>query len=279
MPDGRSPILAAERAVRRAAPRRDDPLAARSPFLVALFCRYVQRDIRRRFHALRLARADRPVLPPDRPVIVYSNHPSWWDPAIFFFLQHQCFPGRAGFGPMDAEALERYPMFRRLGVFGVEPGARGAARFLELASRVLEHPANVLWITAEGAFTDARTRPVRLRPGLGHLARRVPRAVIVPLALEYTFWNESKPEALVRFGSPMAGDAAPRVSDWTNRLEAALTATMDALAVAAITRDATLFEPLTRGRVGVGGPYDLWRRLRAAASGQHFEASHERDDA
>ena len=45
------------------------------------------------------------------------------------------------------------------------------------------------------------TRPVRLRPGLAHLARRVPGATIVPLALEYPFWDERTPEALCRFGS------------------------------------------------------------------------------
>ncbi len=71
----------------------------------------------------------------------------------------------------------------------------------------------MLWITAEGAFTDHRARPVALRPGLAHLARQVPGAVILPLALDYTFWNESRPEALLRFGdaaAERAGEAASR---------------------------------------------------------------------
>jgi len=278
VPDDHAPALRADAAAKRAV-RRDDPIAARSAFLVALFCRYVRRDMRRKFHALRLAHADPLALPPDRPAIVYSNHPSWWDPAVFFVLHQRCFPARAGYGPMDADALERYAVFRRLGVFGVEPGARGAARFLEVATRVLEHPANVLWITAEGAFTDVRKRPVRLRPGIAHLARRLPGVMLVPLALEYTFWNESKPEALVRFGRPMAADAGLSVTDWTHRLEAALTEAMDALAAATMMRDPALFEGLTRSTVGVGGPYDLWRRLRAATTGRRFDPSHEGEGA
>ena len=36
---------------------------------------------------------------------------------------------------------------------------------------------------------------------MAHLARRVPGAVILPMAVEYTFWNESRAEALVRFGA------------------------------------------------------------------------------
>jgi 1-acyl-sn-glycerol-3-phosphate acyltransferase len=275
VPENRTSVLRAGLAAKGAARRRDDPIAARSAFLVSLFCRYVRRDMRRRFHALRLAHADPPVLPSGRPAIVYSNHPSWWDPAVFFVLHQRCFPARAGYGPMDADALQRYALLRRLGVFGVDSGARGAARFLGIAARVLEDPANVLWVTAEGAFTDVRKRPVRLRPGIAHLARQFPGVMLVPLALEYTFWNESKPEALVRFGRPMTADAGLSATDWTHRLEAALTEAMDALAAAAMMRDPALFERLTRSTVGIGGPYDLWRRLRAAAAGRRFDPSHE----
>ena len=254
---------------------RDDPIAARSASLVALFCGYADWDLRRKFHTLRVARGGWPALPADRPVIVYSNHPSWWDPVLYFLLQRRCFPGCAGFGPMNGAALGRYGLFRRLGVFAADPGPRGAARFLDVATRVLADPGRVLWVTAEGAFTDARARPLRLRPGIAHLARNIPRAVLVPLALEYTFWNESKPEALVRFGAPLAADRGVAVADWTARLEAALGETMDALADAAITRDPTRFDLLARGEVGVGGPYDAWRRLRAAAGGRRFDPSHE----
>ena len=132
----------------------------------------------------------------------------------------------------------------------------------------------MLWITAEGAFTDPRRRPIHLRPGIAHLARRVPGAVILPLAVEYTFWNESKPEALARFGTPI-GSGGGTVADWTPRLEAALAETIDALAAESMQRDPALFQPLLRGATGVGGIYDLWRRSRALAAGRRFDPRHE----
>ena len=107
----------------------------------------------------------RPV--PGRPLIVYSNHPSWWDPAVCILLCDMLFPDRAGFGPMDASALGKYGVLERMGVFGVEQqDPRGAATFLRTCLAVLENPSAMLWITAEGAFTDPRTRPITLRPGL-----------------------------------------------------------------------------------------------------------------
>ncbi len=224
---------------------------------------------------MRVSRTGLPRGVAGKPLIVYSNHPSWWDPAVYILLCDMLFPNRAGYGPMDAAALGKYGVLERMGVFGVElDNPRGAATFLRTCLAVLASPSNMLWITAEGAFTDHRTRPVALRPGLAHLARQVPGAVILPLALEYTFWDESRPEALLRFGEPLLSDRQGSVADWTARLEASLADTMDALATESATRNPALFQPLVRGGVGIGGIYDSWRWLRATANGRRFDPSH-----
>jgi len=170
-------------------------------------------------------------------------------------------------------------VFERMGVFGValdSPGA--AARFLKTSIHVLSDPASMLWITAEGEFTDPRRRPLRLRPGIAHLARRVPGAIILPLALEYTFWDESRPEVLARFGAPVETGAQHSVAEWTAILQDALGATMDGLAAEAMQRDPALFQTLLRGGAGVGGVYDLYRRSRARLAGRPFDPRHGAQD-
>jgi 1-acyl-sn-glycerol-3-phosphate acyltransferase len=253
-----------------------DPLARRSAVLFWLFGWYLRWYFYRSFHAVRIARDG---LPPDvagRPLILYSNHPSWWDPAVYILLATKLFPERRGYGPIDSKALEQYGLLSRMGAFGVkQDDPRGAAVFMRTSLSVLAQPGTMLTMTAEGRFTDQRTRPITLRPGLAHLARLVPTAVILPLALEYNFWNESKPEVLMRFGAPVLPPATGNVEAWTTRLEQALTDTMDALAAQSATRNAGLFQPLLRGQAGVGGVYDLWRRLRAVMAGRPFDPSHE----
>lgn len=228
--------------------------------------------LRKHCHALRLAKASAPLPADDAPVLVAMNHPSWWDPLVAFVLSRQL-PGYAHFGVIDAAMLTKYAMLRKAGVFGIDPHSlRGAADFLEKGQAVLSRPRHALWVTAQGEFADVRRRPLGLRAGVGHLAARLSRGWVVPLALEIGFWNERTPEALAKFGEPIPFGGSGKAM--TATIEAALTATLDDLSRDAISRDAGRFTTLVTGRVGVGGVYDWWRRLKATATGRPFDPSH-----
>jgi 1-acyl-sn-glycerol-3-phosphate acyltransferase len=245
---------------------------------VRWFTWYARRFLRKNFHAVRLARATRPAGPGDGPLVVVLNHPSWHDP-LFGMVLAALFPQRKCYVPIDAAALEKYRIFARLGFFGVEQGTRqGGTQFLRTSLAVLAQPATALWVTAQGRFTDPRERPLRLRPGLGHLLRRLSSGVVLPLALEYPFWEERYPEALARFGAPIAIAPGRSADEWTHTLEAALTSTQDALAADALRRDAAAFDVLVGGSAGIGGVYDLWRRLKAWLRGERFRAAHGDDN-
>lgn len=238
---------------------------------------YFDRFLRRRLNALRLARWG---LPPELgtgPVVIYCNHPAWWDAAVIILLAGKLFPERASYAPFDARMLERYGVFRRIGAFGVDlDSPRGAAQFLAAARDILARPASLMWITAQGRFADVRTRPLALRGGVARLAEIAPDAQFVPLALEYAFWDESGAEAFAAFGTPVAGRELrdlPRIERLA-RLEADLTGLLDRLSADVVAREPTRFHDLVAGAQGVGGVYDGWRRLMAALRGRRFEAGH-----
>ena len=245
------------------------------------FMWYVRRYLRRHFHALRLARgpagaADRPTLGAE-PVVFYSNHPGWWDPLVFLFLGQALHPGRMVYGPIDAAALGKYRFLERIGFLGIEPHSwRGSARFLRMARAAARRSDVIFWITAQGQFSDPRVRPLTLRPGVGHAVAAMDHGLVVPLAVEYPFWNERFPEALAAFGPVMRVEDFPGRSadEWTTVLARELEATQDRLAAAALGRDPAAFTPLLRGRVGVGPAYDMIRRLKAWVRGERFDASH-----
>jgi 1-acyl-sn-glycerol-3-phosphate acyltransferase len=259
------------------APSSIEALKRRSPRLFRLFRWYARRYASRHFHAVRLSIDGRVPELSGRPVVVVLNHPSWWDLLVALIVTGFMPEDRVHYAPIEAVGLSQYPFLSRVGFFGVETGtAIGAARFLRTSLAILSRPESVLWVTAQGEFVDPRVRPARLRPGVGHLAHRISGALIVPMALEYPFWNDRCPEALVRFGRPITMDDGRTRSarDWTAEFERSLEDQLEALADEAMGRDPGAFTTLISGTAGVGGIYDAGRRIRAWLGGRTFDPQH-----
>ena len=239
------------------------------------FARLFARDLSVNFNAVRMLGP--PPQPCDGPLVVFSNHPSWWDAALFIWLSSRMFGDRRCFAPMDAHMLARYPFFGRVGAFGVQAGTlSGASNFLAVSERILSKPNGMLLVNAQGQFSDVRTRPLALSPGLAHLAKRSPETTFVPLAIEYAFWDERRPNLLLKFGEPLSARelVGLKTSIVATRLSSSLENAMDALAEAAMVRDPRRFRTLLAGRIGINVFYDTWRRARAAVRGQRFSPAH-----
>jgi 1-acyl-sn-glycerol-3-phosphate acyltransferase len=253
-------------------------LPRRSAWLFGWFRAYARRYVRRHFHAVRVSREGAVPALPDGAVIVVVNHPSWWDPLIGLVLTEFMPAWRVHYAPIESGGLAQYPFLERLGFFGVKVGTtRGSLAFLRRSRAILARSESVLWITAQGEFVDPRERPTRLKEGVGHLVHRLSAAMIVPLALEYPFWNDRCPEALARFGDPINVSAGRQFSPaaWTARIEQGLQDTQDRLGKEARRRDPAGFTTILGGTAGVGGVYDLWRRLRAKMHGKLFKPDHQ----
>ena len=273
-------VLAALKPDHRAEPLNRVSLPPISWKLLRLFTWYSRRYVKNHFHAVRLSQSGFPPEVGSIPLVIYSNHASWWDPLVGLVLRDDFFPSQGVYAPMDAQMLRRYGFFRRLGFFGVEPQTRrGAVQFLRTAEAVLASSENILAVTPQGRFADVRERPVRFASGLGHLAARVRRASFTPLAIEYVFWEERLPEILVRFGAPIevrgGGESeGENGAHWTAVFEKALEQTQEALRVEACRRCPDDFVKLFGGRAGQAATYDFWRYLKSYWSDEPFRKEH-----
>ncbi len=247
-----------------------------SPRLLRLFVAYLAWYVPRHFHALRVAHAER--FPRARgPLIVCINHASWWDPLIILTLSRFLAPGCFAYAPMEAAALEHYGFFRRIGAFPVDNHSpRAAAQFLRQSASVLALPDAILWMTPEGHFTDVRVRPVQWKPGTAALTRHLDECTVVPLALEYTFWDERLPEALCMVGEPIefTRDSPMNVTERNLLLQAAMTTLQDQLTSRAVQRNGALFTPVFLGDTGIGATYNLFQRMKAALHGEAYVPEH-----
>lgn len=260
----------------------DAPAAAPPPrvssWWLRIAARYAERYAARGLHAVRRSRAGGVTDLGTASAVVYLNHPSWWDPLVLLIVAQKYWPDRRHFAPIDASALGRYRILESLGFFGIERGTvAGARRFAETTRGILAEPQTVLWLTPQGRFADPRERPAQLESGLAWLARRAaPNVSFVPLALEYPFWEERTAECLLRFGPVLERDhiASFDTAERGRLLAAELEATQDRLAEESLGRRADDFETLVQGAAGVGGVYDLWRRLKAHVRGERFRSEH-----
>lgn len=225
------------------------------------FGKYATGYLRRHFHTVRLLKGAEPPNDQLKAQVVFLNHAAWWDPLVCLLLAEEFFPGRPTYAPMAAAALQRYSFFKRLGFFSVETGTvRGAANFLRTSAAILAQPGNMLFLTPQGEFADVRALLV-FAPGLERLAARMPEVQFLPLAIEYTFWEERKPEVLLAFGAAGTDQLGPAQAR---------------LAAAAQRRQPNEWQVLLRAKSGVNWPYDLWRWTRARLRGERSASEHSR---
>jgi 1-acyl-sn-glycerol-3-phosphate acyltransferase len=255
---------------------RDDvmPEPKISPTIAWGFRHYVRYYLRRNLSAIRIAKGNSPQLDPTKPVICYINHPSWWDPLIVMTVNDHLFQGRNFFAPMDARALDSYPVFKKLGYFGIDMQSKDGARsFLDITRSLLANPRNTLWITPGGKFSDVREK-TEFEPGLAHLAANLTEVTLIPMAIELVYWEERTPEVLVEFGEIETSSNSVSKDEWRALLEQRLADAQASLAAKSLSRNYAAFDSLLDGTGGIGGFYDGVRWARAKLSGKPYQSRH-----
>ena len=253
-----------------------DVLALRSPRIAAFFGLIFDHSLRNSFNAVRVDRSGASVPRTASRVIVYTNHPSWWDAVVYSYVGRHIF-SRPTFSPIDATMLKRYPFMARIGAFGVERNSlSGARRFRTVCRGILAQENTLLIVACQGRFADVRDRPLRIESGIAHLADLATDTIFIPLAIEYTFWTEKQPELLLRFGNPMAADTLVVLPLKLRlaRLETALETAMTALAANSSAREASAFDKLVTGSGGINVFYDGWRRVKALVMRRAYKPQH-----
>lgn len=257
--------------------------ATPSPRVRSVFAAMVAGKMRRSFHAVRLARGSRDILASvdsgGRPALVVMNHVSWWDPILLIVAWREFFPSRPPYGPIDRNELQRFAIFKKVGLFGVDPDDPATLEAMRayLVDEVTRAPRLALCVTPQGKFSDVRDEIV-VRPGAAAMAAALKVDRAVALSVEYGFWVDQKPEVFVR-AEPIDCAEGGTLA-WHKRIVTAMRANQSALAELVRARNTAAFEPFApsfRPKVSGTNPvYDLWLRLTGRSGGELGEAREKR---
>ncbi|MEZ4472844.1 MAG: 1-acyl-sn-glycerol-3-phosphate acyltransferase [bacterium] len=217
--------------------------ARKTPRFSAWFTGQAVKRLQRTFAAVRVRGVESlaAALGPG-PVILVSNHTSWWDPLVCLLVANRLVQSDA-YAMMDAANLRRLPFFARVGAFGVDRSEAGlAGESLDYAAALLDRPGRLLWIFAQGDERPINQRPLGFRRGAAVVWERVPEARVVPLAIRYVFAEREQPYLYLAFGPALPsgeGIEARRVA-----MERAVEAQLDTIERALAAPDASFVERL-----------------------------------
>lgn len=204
------------------------------------------RMLRRHFSAVRISLRGLPPELPDKPVLLYCNHPSIWTPSVGLFLATNLWPAWRHYAPANQQWIKHRHLPTKAGFFPVASGRRGVKRFMDIASNVLSCPGSMLWMGATPGPADARFRPVPIHSAIVRLARQFDDITLLPVAIEHAYADHPLPHTLVRIGEPLSTlDAGRRSNDgWRILIQRRLQMTMDRLAEQASSFQAQEFKTL-----------------------------------
>ncbi|MBE0644285.1 MAG: lysophospholipid acyltransferase family protein [Bacteroidetes bacterium] len=177
--------------------------AEKSPLVERVMTAYFTRRLRHRFAAVHLKGAENvPVDGGGVPVVLYANHPGWWDAVLPLVLSRKHFRHDA-YAMMEEEQVARYGFFRKVGCFSVvRENPRAAMRSLQYAADLLRGSSRALWVFPQGVLTSAEKRPLRFYTGTARLLRDIGEVIAIPVAFRYEFVEDELPEAFIACGSP-----------------------------------------------------------------------------
>ncbi len=133
----------------------------------------------------------------DTALVIYCNHPSWWDPMLAMYMRSRFLPNHHMYAPIDSASLEKYKIFKSMGFYGVSNTHQGASEFLKQSWQLLQTAGSSIWLTPEGRFTDPRQLDVPLQPGLAHLAHAIEKR---PSPQHHLTCGLYQPQSSIPFG-------------------------------------------------------------------------------
>ncbi len=164
------------------------------------------------------------------PTILYSPHCNWWDGIVMYNITHRICHKEIR---LMVEELNRFPLLRRGGAYSVnKKSAQSAMKALQYSVDLLKDLRNILCIFPQGIIRPPHYRPFKFQTGLAYIAqnavKRYGKVNLIPIAVDYCFLRDNRPEVIVRFGqrTELTDQNIDR-KELTHNLENALTETCD----------------------------------------------------
>jgi 1-acyl-sn-glycerol-3-phosphate acyltransferase len=164
--------------------------ARQNCFVVAFFRWYTRWKLKRNFHHVLI---NSTFQEKNLPVLVLSNHMSWWDGFWVNYLNQKVFQRKFYFMMLE-EQLRKFSFFRNTGAFSVKKGSRSAVESLRYASKLLSDKQNMVLMFPQGEIQSMHQQEIVFEKGLEIILKMTENPVQIVFVANLTdYFSQAKP--------------------------------------------------------------------------------------
>ena len=136
------------------------------------------------------------------PMILFAPHSNWWDGIVGYNICNRLLKKEIR---LMVEELNRFTLFTRGVAFNDnKKSPQASMQALRYSVDILGDTNNILYIFPQGIIKPPNFRPIELQTGLTYIAekaaKRYGKVQLIPVAVNYMFLRDNRPEVLVEFG-------------------------------------------------------------------------------
>lgn len=176
--------------------------ASHNTLIYSFFRVYTRWKIKRNFHGVSVRGEfnDR-----DLPVLLISNHFSWWDGFWAEYLNMKVFRRKFYFMMLE-EQLKKNMFLNKTGGYSVKKGTASVIESLNYTAELLSDKRNVVLMFPQGKFDSMHNHSLRFEKGAGYVLGKIQNRIhIVFVANFIEYFSERKP-GLITYFTEFPGD-------------------------------------------------------------------------
>ncbi|MGM0376291.1 MAG: lysophospholipid acyltransferase family protein [Bacteroidota bacterium] len=163
-------------------------IAGHHPFFVWFFRHYSHWMIRSHFRQIFI---EGDTEKPEAPLLIISNHFSWWDGFFINHLNHKFWQKKFHVMMLE-EQLTKRKFLSRAGAFSIKRGNRSAVESMHYAENMLDNPENLLLMYPQGEINSMAHHPLKFEKGIEHFIHKEGISVKMVVAL-IDYFSHRKP--------------------------------------------------------------------------------------
>lgn len=168
--------------------------ASHHPFIYPFFKIYSIWKISRNFHKV-VIKGD--IALKDKPLLLISNHMSWWDGFWVMYLNLKLFHRKFHFMMLEEQLTKRL-FLNKSGGFSIRKGSRSIVETLNYTVEILSDKRNLVLMFPQGEIQSIQTRKFIFEKGIDHIVKRTGDKVQIIFILNLVeYYSNPKPTLFI----------------------------------------------------------------------------------